>query len=82
MEVKTIARRWGSSIAVVIPKEVADMQRIKENSEITITIQRQRPIAGEMFGLFSRASKKTAQQIKDEIRSGWESESDRKRWKR
>jgi len=29
MEIKTIARKWGSSIAVIIPREVADKKRIK-----------------------------------------------------
>jgi len=35
-----------------------------------------KPLAGELFGKFPRWSGKSAQQIKDEMRDGWESNSD------
>lgn len=69
MEIKAIARKWGSSLAVIIPKEIADKKNIKENVEITIEIKR-KPLAAELFGKFPNWKKPT-QQIKDEMRSGW-----------
>ena len=78
MEIKTIAKKWGSSIGVIIPKEVVDAKRIKENDKITIEIKT-RSLAGNMFGFGKERFKKTAQQIKDEAREGWMSDSDRKR---
>lgn len=84
MEIKTTAKRWGSSIGVIIPKEVVDAKKIKENDKITIEIKT-KPLAGNMFGKFPRTSGKSAQQIKDELREGWMSDSDREReeeWKK
>ena len=79
MEIKTTAKRWGSSIGVIIPKEVVDAKRIRENDKITIEIKT-KPLAGEMFGKFSNlTSGKSAQELKDEAREGWMSDSDRKR---
>ncbi|MBD3247094.1 AbrB/MazE/SpoVT family DNA-binding domain-containing protein [Candidatus Pacearchaeota archaeon] len=70
MEIKTHARKWGNSIAVILPKDLIDKNKIKENDEIIIKIEK-RPLAGELFGKFARRSKKTAQQIKDEMKKGW-----------
>lgn len=84
MEVKVRAKKWGSSIGVIIPKEIVDARKIKENDEITIEIKKDKPKAGELFGLLADWKTPT-QQIKDEMRRGWESGSDRKmreEWKR
>ena len=70
MEIKTVARKWGSSLAVIIPKDVAEKKNIKENVEVTIEIRRPVRVA-DFFGKFPIKSKKTTQQIKDEMRSGW-----------
>ena len=81
--IKTITRKWGNSIAVVIPSEVVVKENIKENVEITIKIEKKRPKAGVLWG-FLKDWKKPTQQIKDEMRAGWLSASDRAReekWK-
>jgi len=83
MEIKTRARKWGSSLAVIIPRAIVEARRIHENDSIVIEIKKI-PLAGELFGKFPRKSKQTAQEIKDEMRSGWMSKSDRERerkWK-
>lgn len=81
-QVKVITRRWGNSIAVVIPKEIIDNQRIKEDQEIVIEIKMEKPTVGELFGKFPRLRDWSAQELKDEARRGWESDSDRERWKK
>tara|TARA_Y100000034_G_scaffold31356_1_gene38364 strand:- start:1480 stop:1695 length:216 start_codon:yes stop_codon:yes gene_type:complete len=70
MEIKTKARRWGNSIALILPKILVEASRIRENDELTVEIKR-RPLAGDLFGKFPIKSNKTAQQIKDEMRKGW-----------
>ena len=75
MEIKTKAHRWGSSFAVILPKFVVETKKIRENDELIIEIKN-RSLAGELFGKFPRHSKKTAQEIKSEIRQGWLSKSD------
>lgn len=84
MEIKAITRKWGNSIAVVIPNEVVQRERIREDQEIVITLERKRPKAGVLFG-FLKDWKKSAQEIKDEARKGWFSGTDREReeqWKK
>jgi antitoxin component of MazEF toxin-antitoxin module len=71
MELKTITRKWGSSLAIIIPKNVADIKKIRENEEITIEIK-DSPTTGDLFGKFPGwKSKKSAQELKDEMRKGW-----------
>ena len=70
MEIKTKARKWGSSLAIILPKILVDTKNIKENEEITIDVKRVL-LAKEVFGIAPRSSQKSAQQIKDEMRAGW-----------
>jgi len=70
MEIKTKARKWGNSVAIILPKIIVDANDIKENQEITIEII-EKPFAGKFFGILPRKSKKSAQKIKDEMRKGW-----------
>ena len=82
--VKVTARKWGNSIAVVIPWEIVNNERITENEEIIIKFERKRPKVKDLWGKFPLKFKKSTQEIKDEIRRGWESASDRERgekWK-
>jgi hypothetical protein len=72
MEIKAIAKKWGSSLAVIIPKEIAERKHLKENSEITITVSKIRPKVGILFGKFPNWKGKSTQQIKDEMREGWD----------
>jgi len=72
-------KRWGSSIGVIIPKDVVEAKRIKENDEIIIEIVKKADIS-DIFGLVKKR-KMSGQNFKDMVRKGWESESDRKKWK-
>ena len=81
-EITAITRKWGNSIAIVIPNEIVKNQHISENQEVKFTVERKRPKAGILWGFGKGRFKKSAQEIKDEMRRGWESESDRRRWRR
>ena len=74
MEIEARTRKWGSSIGVVLPKEVVKEIGIKPDEKITIDIKK-RPLAKEFFGLL-KDWKRPTQEIKDEIRAGWMSASD------
>jgi antitoxin component of MazEF toxin-antitoxin module len=71
-EVKT--RKWGSSIGVVLPKEIVDEIGIKPDEKITIDIKK-RHLAKEFFGLL-KDWKRPTQEIIDEARAGWMSDTD------
>ncbi len=70
MELRTKTRKWGSSLAIILPKVLTEMKNIRENEEVIVEVKKPL-LAREVFGMLPRTSKKTAQQIKDEMRSGW-----------
>ncbi|MEK6914731.1 MAG: hypothetical protein AABW83_03715 [Nanoarchaeota archaeon] len=70
MEIETIAKRWESSIGVILPKEIIDARKIKENDIIKIEIKN-RPLAKEFFGRLKGKFKHSPQELKDEARRGW-----------
>ena len=70
MEIKTKAKKWGSSIGIILPKSVVETRRIKENDEIIIEV-RKPFITKELFGKYPRKSNRSAQELKDEARGGW-----------
>ena len=69
MEVRVIARKWGGSLAVLLPKNVVEAKNIQENEEITIEVKKE-VLANEFFGTL-KGVKINTQKIKDEMRKGW-----------
>lgn len=76
MEIQTKTRRWGNSIAVIIPGHIVENQNIRENDDIVFRIEKSKPKADKVFGRFPHW-KKSTQEMKDEMRKGWSSSSDR-----
>ncbi len=74
MEINAKTRKWGSSIGIVLPKEIVDEIGIKADEKIVIEIKK-KPLAKEFFGRFPHWGKST-QEIKDEMRAGWDSKFD------
>ena len=68
-EIETIARRWGDSIAIIIPKDVADAEKIREKTKVKIKILKDDDLS-DLFGRFK--TKKSPQELKNEAREGWE----------
>ncbi|MEK6811127.1 MAG: AbrB/MazE/SpoVT family DNA-binding domain-containing protein [Nanoarchaeota archaeon] len=82
-QIKVITRKWGNSIAVVIPNDLVNKENIKENIEVNITIEKTRPKAGVLWG-FLKDWKRPTEEIMKEARRGWSSASDREKegkWK-
>ena len=68
MELEAIAKKWGSSIGFVIPKEVAEKEKIKPNSKVKFEIIKVSDIS-DTFGKLRR--KISGQEFKDRARAGW-----------
>ncbi|MEK6909199.1 MAG: hypothetical protein AABX23_04065 [Nanoarchaeota archaeon] len=68
-QIKTIVRKWGDSIAVIIPKKLAEAKKLKPEDEILISIEKETSLK-DLFGKWK--TEKTAQELKDESREGWE----------
>ncbi len=68
-EVEVITRKWGNSLGITIPQEIVHKEHIRENQKLNITINLATNIQ-RIRGLVK--FKKSAQQIKDEMRLGWQ----------
>jgi antitoxin component of MazEF toxin-antitoxin module len=64
---KSIARKWGNSLGVVIPLNVIQKENLKENSEVTLKIVKKSPFE-ELFGSmkFKRPVKEIVKELKKE----------------
>ena len=51
MEVETKTKKWGSSLGIIIPKEIVRKERIQEGQEIKIDILSKKKTTGaDIFG--------------------------------
>ncbi len=66
--IETVAKKWGNSMGVVIPRKVLESEHIKENQKVKMLIWKDgRKSLKETFGTMKFG--KSAQKMKDEIRS-------------
>lgn len=68
MEAEAIARKWGDSIGLIIPKEIVEKENITPNSKVKFEIIKVADIS-DTFGRLKR--KVSGQEFKDRARSGW-----------
>ncbi|MBI2108259.1 AbrB/MazE/SpoVT family DNA-binding domain-containing protein [Candidatus Woesearchaeota archaeon] len=68
MELEAIARKWGDSVGFIIPKDIAQKEKIKPNSKVVFEIVKVSDIS-DTFGVLKR--KISGQEFKDRARSGW-----------
>lgn len=68
MEAIVRPREWGNSLGITLPKEIVEKERIRVNDELVIDIRKKQDIK-ELRGLIR--FKRPAQQIKDDMRKGW-----------
>ena len=69
LECETVIRKWGNSLGVTLPKEMIEKGAIKEHEKIRILVLKQGNILKKTFGMTKGKWKKSAQNIKNELRS-------------
>ncbi len=62
-------KKWGNSLGITLPVDIVRNTGIAENEIIEIEIRKKNEPLKKLFGTLSR--KIPAQQLKDEIRAGW-----------
>jgi hypothetical protein len=65
--VEVRAKKWGNSLGLLIPKDVAEKEKIRENQKLDIIIMPKTRTLEKTFGIV-KGWKKPTHQIKDEIR--------------
>lgn len=68
-EIETTVRKWGDSMAVIIPRNIVEEEQIKPQSKIRIKVIREDDLS-DLFGKLK--TKKTPMELKEEGRNGWE----------
>lgn len=73
MEIETKTRKWGSSLGIIIPKELVKVERLREGQEIRIDIlSRKKTTGADIFGKLK--FKKPIQVLLDETDKDFEPE--------
>ena len=67
VETRSTVRRWGSSLAAVIPPEALKAEGLREGDEVILEVRKARRLE-DLFGLFKN-KKLDAQAVKDAIRA-------------
>ncbi len=68
MAIEVTVRRWGNSMGVILPKEVVEGGKLKENEKILIEVVKEADLSN-LFGSLKR--KMSGQEFKDMVREGW-----------
>lgn len=67
-EVHVLTRKWGNSLGITIPNDVVKREALHENQKVVVEIKKVVDVR-RLRGLVR--FKKSAQEIKDEMRRGW-----------
>ena len=68
MATEVTIRRWGSSLGVILPKELVNHEGLKPKDKIFLNVVKMADIS-DTFGALPR--KMSGQQFKDMVRKGW-----------
>lgn len=67
--IESKVKKWGNSLAVIIPSYVAEANKIKEEDTIRVIVMPDsRKVLRETFGMLKGKLNKSAQQMKNELR--------------
>ena len=67
-----IAKKWGSSIGVVLPKEIVEGQDIKAGDEVVIRVFKK----GNLKDIFGKLkTNMPGQKFKNMVRKGWNTDN-------
>ena len=69
-ELNVKVRKWGDSLAVIIPKEIVNKENIQKEDTIHLKIEKGMDFS-DLFGIVKGKLRKSAQQLKNESREGW-----------
>jgi len=71
MAVEVKLRKWGNSMAVIVPSDLVERKALKENETFLIEIVRKADLS-DIFGSIKKR-KMSGQEFKDMTREGWKS---------
>lgn len=70
VEAELVIRKWGDSMAIIIPKDVAKEGKIRVEDKVLVRIIKKTDLS-KLFGSVT-GLKMSGQELKDMARAGWE----------
>lgn len=70
MAIETKLKRWGNSMAVIVPKSIVETRNLREDDSIVIEIVKTADLSN-VFGSIKRR-KLSGQEFKEMVKKGWE----------
>ena len=70
MAVETKLKKWGNSMAIIVPSSLVEKRKLKENDTILVEIVKEANLS-EISRLIKKR-KISGQEAKDEARRGWD----------
>ncbi|MEK6934005.1 MAG: AbrB/MazE/SpoVT family DNA-binding domain-containing protein [Nanoarchaeota archaeon] len=72
MEIETTTRKWGNSIAIIVPARIVEQQNLKENEKVSVKIEKRKRVkVKDVFGLLPNWKRPT-DEILAEADKGWD----------
>ncbi len=69
MTAVAVARKWGNSLGITLPKELVEQQNIKEGDKLVLPVVIKKADLSKIFG--SIKTGESGQKFKDRAREGW-----------
>ncbi len=69
MTATAVARKWGNSLGITLPRELVERQSIKEGDVLSLPIVIKKANLSSIFG--SGKTGESGQKFKDRAREGW-----------
>ena len=67
-EIEIIAKKWGNSIGIVLPREIVEAEKIRENEKLRIIVIKEDRVIDRTFGLLRKDIDESGQEIKNKLR--------------
>jgi len=71
MAIEVKIKKWGNSLGVILPKEIVDKEKFKENEKVMINIVKEADLS-DIFGSLKGKIKMSGQKMKNLAREGWD----------
>lgn len=72
MEIETLTRKWGNSIAVIIPARIVEQENLKENEKVLVRVEKKKKVkVKDVFGML-KDWKRPTEEILAEADKGWD----------
>lgn len=70
MAVEVKLKKWGNSMAVIVPSRLIEEKNLKENDSLVLEIVKKADLS-EVFGSLKSKKRLNGQEFKEMIREGW-----------